>query len=236
MRRLWTVLAAILLLGAAMLAGRYLWPRVPASAGGSPSHPVPEVAKPTPEAAVAERAPVAPETCRGLTEIVDAELLAEVGRRHRLSGLAPKRAGAVAGQDGKEVGAVGPNGSPVLGLPSAPVEVQRSLLALVDTRQPARWGSEVAVTLAEGASAVTVTSLPHEPPRFAFRRDTRFELGLGGAATFGSDGTRFAPAVLASFDLRLAQTRRVDHGLRVFGVLSQNSTIFAGYVAGFGSE
>lgn len=229
-----TVLGVLALLGLAILAGRYLWPRPGASS--RPVEPFVEVAQPASEAAEAERAPVAPAACAGLTEIVDSELLAEVARRHRLSGLSrPSALPGSRGSDEKDGGAVGHGRSPALEAPNASgfeIEVPRSLLALVETRQPARWGSEVAVTLAEGAPEVTVTSVPKGPPRLAFRRDRRFELGLGGAVAFGPDGTQFAPAVLAGFDLRLMQTRRVDHGLRVFGVLSRNSTVFAGYVAG----
>lgn len=234
--RLVTASLAVLLVavisGGSWLAARYLSRPVVQS---KPSEPLVEVAKPTPAAAEAERAPVAPATCSGLSEIVDAELLAEVARRHRLDGLARITSAPQANPGGKGEGTVAREGSPVLEPPGAlaTLEVHRALLALVETEQPARWGSEVAVTLADGASEVTVTSIPNPPPTFAPRSDRRLEFGLGGAASFGPDGSTVTPALFASFDLRLAQTRRVDHGLRVFGVLSEQSTVFAGYVVGW---
>lgn len=201
------------------------WPLVCAKVQTTVSTPPrsAEIAQPTPAAAAAERETVAPELCAGLTEITTPELLAEVARRHALPDLRPRA------------------GSPATGAPSAPggqdpaglaaPELRRALLALDQTEQPAPWGVEVAATLAPGETQPLLTVIPREPPRFAWHGARRFELGLGGALAFGEEKTSADPALFLGFTQQFAQTRRVDHGLKVAGIVSRHSTLFAGYVA-----
>lgn len=217
------VVVAGLLAGAGLVAGRYLLPyRPPEPARSAPRA---EVAQPTPAAAAAERAPVAPETCSGLTEITDVELLAEVARRHALPDLRPRAGSAGSVARGAPPGA----NSADLAAP----ELRRALLALDQTEQPAPWGVEAAVTLAPGETEPTVTVIPREPPAAAWHFARRFELGLGGAVNFGEEETSADPALYLGFAQQFAQTRHVDHSLRVAGVVSRHSTIFAGYVLGW---
>lgn len=212
-----------LLAGAGLVAGRYLLPYHPPR----PATPAPraEVAQPTPAAAAAERAPVAPETCSGLTEITDAELLSEVARRHALPDLRPPARSAASGAPGAPAG----QNSADLAAP----ELRRALLALDQTEQAAPWGVEIAATMAPGDTKPTLTVVPRDPPRFAWHSARRFELGLGGALAFGDEETSADPALYLGFAQQFAQTRRVDHSFQVAGVVSRHSTIFAGYVAGW---
>lgn len=218
------VLAAMLAL-AGVLAGRYLVPYRPDAP--PPAAPRVEVAQPTPAAARAERAPVASEACAGLTEIVDADLLTEVARRHSLPDLLRRMQRVPSAPDAGELASSATESGELL----AP-ELHRALLALDQTTERAPWGVEIAATLAPGDTKPTLSVVPRDPPRFAFRADRRLELGLGAAA-WGPTDAGVAPALYASFDLRLAQTRRIDHGLRVQGIFSEQSSLFAGYTAGF---
>lgn len=220
-----TVLLAIgLILGVGYLGAYlgHLW--FPRQDAPPPRAPVVEVAQPTPAAAVAERAPVAPDLCSGLTEITTPELLAEVARRHALPDLRPRAGSPASGAPGAPAGA----NSGELAAP----EVRRALLALDQTEQAAPWGVEIAATMVPGDTKPTLTAIPREPPRFAWHSARRFELGLGAAVSFG-DETSADPALYLGFDQQLAQTRRVAHSFKVAGVVSRHSTIFAGYVAGW---
>lgn len=202
------------------------WPLVCAriqTATARPAAPAVEVAQPTPAAAAAERAPAPPELCAGLTEIADAELLAEVARRHALPDLRPPSRAAGSGAPG----APGGQNSADLAAP----ELRRALLALDQTEQAAPWGVEIAATMAPGDTKPTLTAIPREPPRFAWHSARRFELGLGGAVAFGEDGTTADPALYLGFDQQFAQTKQVAHSLRLAGIVSRHSTLFGGYVA-----
>lgn len=209
----WLLPGALLLilvgLGA-LLAGRYLWPSGPRERVIEREVPV-EVAKVPRRARKVPRRALPPARCESLTEIADAALLAEVARRHRLPDLAPS-----------------PTSSPL------PVTIPRSLLTLVEARNPSRWGSEIAVTVGAGESEPTVTLVPLPAPALRPRFDWRLTVGLGGAASTEIDGT-VAPAAYLAADLRLLQTGRLDHGLTVAATLTQdNPTAFAGYTVGWG--
>lgn len=223
-----TVQTAALVLGL-LLAGCLLafWPlvcaRIQQGPPPAPRAPAVEVAQPTPAAAAAERAPVAPETCSGLTEITNAELLAEVARRHAVPDLRPPSRSPGSGAPG----APGGQNSADLAAP----ELHRALLALDQTEQAAPWGVEAAVTLAAGDTQPTLTVIPRDPPKFAWHSARRFELGLGGAVAFGEDGTSADPALYLGFDQQFAQTKQVAHSLRLAGIVSRHSTLFGGYVA-----
>lgn len=97
-----------------------------------------------------------------------------------------------------------------------------------------RWGGEVIGTVEDDQPVERLTFVEGAPPRFAFRRDWRFEAGVGGAISNRIDGA-VAPAAYVSLDLRLLQTSRVDHGLRASAILTKdNPTAYVGYVAGWG--
>lgn len=226
MRALRAAGAAVGFLAAGFLLA--FWPLVCArlrGAGPPPPGPRVEVAEPTPAAAAAERAPAPPELCQGLTEIADAELLAEVARRHALPDLRPPRRSPAS----EAPGAPGGQNSADLAAP----EVRRALLALDQTEQPAPWGVEIAATMAPGETKPLLTVVPREPPKFAWRAARRFELGLGGAIAFDADGTRADPALYLGFRQQIAQTGHVDHGFTLAGIVTRHPTVFAGYVAGW---
>jgi len=207
----WLVPGALLLilvgLGA-LLAGRYLWPSGPRETVIEREVPV-EVAKVPRRARKVPRRAVEPARCAELTEIADAALLAEVARRHRLPDLAPQP----------------------LATDSVTLTIPRSLLTLVEAREPSRWGSEIAVTVGEGESEPVVTLVPLPPPTFDLRSDWRFE--VGPAALAGDDGLEVGAVV--SLDLRLAQTRHLDHGLKLVAVAAQDNPLaLAAYTVGWG--
>lgn len=159
--------------------------------------------RPTREAREAPRVPVAPARCKTLTEIADEALLAEVARRHALPDLAPG------------------------------VEAPRSLLTLGTLADCPRFGAELAVTLGEGETEPTVTSVPLPAPAFAFRRD--WSARIGPAIVAGQDGAGWG--ALIELDWRFAQTRQLDHGVTLVGVASpDNPAVAAAYTVGFGSH
>lgn len=202
-----TILLLLVGLGA-LFAGRYLWPSGPRERVIEREVPV-EVAKVPRRARKVPRRAVEPARCAELTEIADAALLAEVARRHRLPDLAP----------------------PALAPDAVTLTIPRSLLTLVEAREPSRWGSEIAVTVGEGETEPVVTLVPLPPPTFALRRDWRFE--VGPAALAGDDGVEVGAIV--SLDLRLAQTRNLDHGLKLVAVAAQDNPLaLAAYTVGWG--